>query len=296
MAEETESTLNIPGPKRAARIVSNITNEEFRFAAIKAQKSKPKWDVTNPEDPDDTVSTKVVEVVILIARPNFYLSKEDKEKGKEAVEKRRLIVLRTDEMLPEQLYVSHSALRNWKSYCKALLNGEDHFMTVLTAVHLEMNTYNGFTWPKPVFNKVRSLTDDEQTYINALAAVVDARVGEYEETGDLDAAEAALVNRGKKPASDDEEDERNVASKKANKSLKDDDEEEDPPAKPKKKKVVEEDEEEDPPAKSKGSQKKVEDEEDEDDDLQTLKNKKAAADKPAVSKPKPKPTDEEEED
>jgi hypothetical protein len=319
MADETESTLYIPGEKRAKRIVATIVNEEFRFPTIKAHKSKPKWEVTNPEDPDDTVSTKSVEVVILIARPNFFLSEEDKKAGKEAKEKRRLIVLRTDELIPEQLYVSPSSLRVWKSYCKTLLNSDDSFTTVLTKIHLEMHSFNGFTWPKPVFTKVRSLTEEEQDYINGLVNVVDERVGVYEEASDLDDAEAALVNRGKKPANDDDEDERDRASKKAGKSLKDDDDEED--EKPKTKKASkpkdeddeeeedkpkstkkaskpkdEDDEEEDEKPKSKGSQKKVEDDEEDDDDLQSLKNKRASADKKPAAKPAKGKKDDEEDD
>jgi hypothetical protein len=291
---DEKDLLRLPKPSKLEQIREIITeDEDYRFGQIKIQTKRPQYELPAPnrEDPDNIELEKSFRCVVLLARPNYYQSAEDKEKGKDPVEKRLLYLLRTDKLMPERFYVSNSALRNWKQFAKDLVDSDRAYYTVVAEVTAEKAHSNksGYTWSKPVFKIVRTLTDEELAHVETMRELVAGRVKEFEADSELDKfeAKALAVDRGGSDDDDDDDVERTHAKrtraavedddepkKKSKKSKVDDDDEDEPKSKKSKKsKVDDDDEDEDDEPKKKSKKSKVDDDEDEDDEPKSKKSK-----------------------
>jgi hypothetical protein len=299
--------LKILGPKGMEKLRCLLEeDEDWRFPTIKLNRSKsPKYELPEPteDDRDNVEAEPTFKAVVLVARKNFYQSDEDKEEGKEAKEKRVLYVLRPGKKVPERIFISPTGLRNWKGFCKAVVEADGQYFTFMCEFSAEhvAPAKSKYQWNKAKFDVDRRLTDEEIAYVEEVRALVDKRVKVYEDESELDKYEdqAMGISRGrddddavdrhsakrrkdiedddedepkakkpgkrssKKKDDDDDEDEPKGKSGKSGKSKKDDDDEDDDPPAKKKSKKDDDDEDDDPPAKKKS---KKDDDDDEDDD------------------------------
>ncbi len=271
--------LRIPSSRKMEKLRDIMENDEdFRFDRIRLDNKKPRYELPEPtEDDEDNVEMKgSFRGVVVLARKNFYLSDEDKKAGKEAKEKRALYVLRPGKLFPELLYVSPTGVRAWKALCKEVVEqGQQYFHVLIEfeAEFIDNSKKTGYKWSKPTFKIVRTLTDEELSFIDDLHELTDARVKEWEDASDLDEYEDAALT-GKKPSSkkeeEDEEDEESVIDKHRKATRKklheDDDDEEDEKPKSRRSSKKDDDDDEDEKPKSRRSSKKDDDDEDEEDE------------------------------
>jgi len=269
--------LRIPSSRKMEKLRDIMENDEdFRFDRIRLDNKKPRYELPEPtEDDEDNVEMKSsFRGVVVLARKNFYLSDEDKKAGREAKEKRALYVLRPGKLFPELLYVSPTGVRAWKALCKEVVEqGQQYFHVLIEfeAEFIDNSKKTGYKWSKPTFKIVRTLTDEELSFIDDLHELTDARVKEWEDASDLDEYEDAALT-GKKPSSkkeeEDDEDEESVIDKHRKATRKklhedDDDEEDEKPRSRRSSKKDDEDDEEEEKPKSRRSSRKDDDEEDE---------------------------------
>ncbi len=269
--------LRIPSSRKMEKLRDIMENDEdFRFDRIRLDNKKPRYELPEPtEDDEDNVEMKSsFRGVVVLARKNFYLSDEDKKAGREAKEKRALYVLRPGKLFPELLYVSPTGVRAWKALCKEVVEqGQQYFHVLIEfeAEFIDNSKKTGYKWSKPTFKIVRTLTDEELSFIDDLHELTDARVKEWEDASDLDEYEDAALT-GKKPSSkkeeEDDEDEESVIDKHRKATRKklhedDDDEEDEKPRSRRSSKKDDEDDEEEEKPKSRRSSRK-DDDEDED--------------------------------
>jgi hypothetical protein len=189
MSEETLK-LKLPTAAKLEQIrEALVEDEDWRFGRIKIDGKKPRYELPAPtrEDADNVEIAKEFHGVVLVAKKNFYQSDEDKEAGKEKREKRALYVLRTGKYLPELMYISPTALQNWRMFVKQVVENDLGYFDVLvefTAEQVKSRT-TGFVWSKAKFSIVRSLTEEERTHVATMRELVLSRVQEYEDSDKL---------------------------------------------------------------------------------------------------------------
>jgi hypothetical protein len=284
---EDKVLLKLPSAQKMEQIREILEDDEdWRFGRPKIDGKKPRFELPAPtkQDPDEVEIAKSFYGVVLLARKNFYQSEEDKEKGNEPKEKRALYILRAGKYMPELLYVSPTALRNWKFFAKECRDRGIDYFSVMCEFAAEQVTgkANGYTWSKPTFKISRTLTEDELAHVMDIRELVLGRVKEYEDNSELDKAEdeALSVDRVRK----DDEDDQETHSKKSRGHVEDDDDTPPAPVKKKKKPADDEDEEEEKPKKKR---KPVEDDEDEEEE-KPKKKKKPVEDDEDEEEEKPK--------
>lgn len=243
---DTAETIRVPSPAKQQALNALLTeDEDFRFPKIKLNKNeKPRFEVLAPtaEDRDNIDLVRSFKAVVLIARKNFYQGDEEKARGEDPKEKRALYVLRTGKVTPELTYVSPSALRNWKAFCKEVVtSGHEGYWAVLCEFGAEHVKGKQFTWNKPTFKVSRTLTAEEREYVVELRAILDRHIRDYVDDSELDKYEDEAS--GVRTPEPEEVAER--VSKDVHKSLEDDDPD-DKPKPPKKTKTPPA--EDDPPA------------------------------------------------
>jgi hypothetical protein len=282
-------TMRLPSTKKLKKIRAKFGEDDWFFPRIRLGK-KPKFEVpVHGGDEDDVETVKRFYCVVLVAKKNFFLSDEDKEKGKEPKEKRALYLLRDTMVMPELYYVSPTGLLNWKKFVKPLVDDDQKYFEVLCEVTAEAvnNSKNGYSWSKPVFTAIRPLTEEELAHVDIMRELVNGRVKDYEENSELDAAEEKALAVDKKkpvdPLDDDDDDDDEEDTKKSSKKSKtkddDDDDEDDKKSKKSKSKSKAKDEDDDDDddeedtKKSKAKSKKSKDEDDDDDDEDDKKSK-----------------------
>ena len=285
-------------------------DEDFRFSRIKLDSKKTRFELPAPtrDDPDNTEIVKTFQAVVILAKKNFYRSDEDKEAGKEAKEKRALYLIRLGRFAPELLYVSPTALANWKKLCKAVseLKGDTPYFGVLVNVSAELIQGKQYTWTKPLFAVERKLTADELAHVEDMRLIVDERLAQWEVDTELDSYEekALAVDKGKAADDDDDIDEADNSSKeRKSRRAEIEDDEDDTPAAPakngkKKSKASDEDDDDEKPAKK--SKSKAPDEDDDDDEKPAKKSKASEEedddDEKPAKKSKSKKSDEDDDD
>jgi hypothetical protein len=233
----TEDLLKVrlPSEARLEKIREVLAeDEDWRFGRVKLMTPKPKFELPAPTDekPDHTEIETKFYAVVLVARKNFYLSDEDKEAGKEAKEKRALYILRCGRNMPELMYVSNSAILNWKRFAKEVVQNNSTYYGVVCEITAEVIKGKKYTWSKPKFAIARTLNEAEAAHILTMRELVAGRVTEYEDNAELDKyeEEALSVDRSKPVDSVDanaksrtaevEEDEAPVVSAKTEKAKK----------------------------------------------------------------------------
>lgn len=281
-----EDKLRLPSAKKLAALTELLTDDEdFRFGRVKLNRDKPKYELPEPtQDDRDNIEMKAeFKGVILVARKNYYLSDEDKEKGADAKEKRAIYVLRLNKITPELIYVNPTSMKAWQQFVKSVVQSGQKFYGVVCEFSAERvhSQKTGYKWNKMKFAVDRTLTEEELEHILTLREVVDARVKTYEDDSDLAKFEEEAL--GTKAPNDDEEVEKH--SKKSRQALEDDDDDDEPKAKkpgskgkaaekpaPAKKKaaVEDDDDEDDKPAKK--SKKPADDDDDDEDDKPAKKS------------------------
>ena len=256
-------------------------DEDWRFGKIKLDGKKPRFELPAPtsDEPDNVDISATFHGVVLVAKKNFYQSDEDKEAGKDAKEKRALYILRTGKYMPELMYVSPTALRNWFTFVKNVVDNNLNYFDVMVEVSAEQvkSKNTGFVWSKPKFAIARSLSEEEQTYIATLRDWVLSRVQEYEDTANLAKYEEQALSVDKPKIASDEDMDEVKSSKKSRAAIEEEDEE----PKPKKKAAPAEEEEE---VTKKSKRKPAEEEEEE----EPKPKKKAAPAEEEEEEPKPK--------
>ena len=287
-----DEKLRIPSASLMERLTELLRDDEdFRFPTLKLNRNKkPRFELPehNKEDRDNIETSPSFKAVIVVARKNFYQSDEDKEKGRDAKEKRVLYVLRPGKVTPERIFISPTALRNWKGFCAACSKNGQRFYEVIcefSAEHVDP-AKSEFAWNRAKFAIDRPLTTEEQEHVMAVRTLVDERVKVYEDDSDLDKAEAEQLGL---PRGDDDDDGAEKHSKKRRRDLEDDDDDEPkkgkkPGAKAGKKS---DDDDDDAPAKKTGKKSDDDDDDppvkkgkagypnlDEDDDAEDLKSAK----------------------
>jgi len=281
-------TMRLPSTKKLKKIRAKFGEDDWFFPRIRLGK-KPKFEVpVHGGDEDDVETVKRFYCVVLVAKKNFFLSDEDKEKGKEPKEKRALYLLRDTMVMPELYYVSPTGLLNWKKFVKPLVDDDQKYFEVLCEVTAEAvnNSKNGYSWSKPVFTAIRPLTEEELAHVDIMRELVNGRVKDYEENSELDAAEEKALAVDKKkpvdPLDDDDDDDDEEDTKKSSKKSKakdDDDDDEDDGKKSKKSKSKskakdeDDDDDDEDTKKSSKKSKKSKDEDDDDDEEDTKKSK-----------------------
>ena len=261
----TEDLLKVrlPSEARLEKIREVLAeDEDWRFGRIKIDGKKPRFELPEPikDDLDNTELAPKFYAVVLVARKNFYQSDEDKEAGIEPKEKRALYVLRCGKLMPELLYVSPTAILNWKRFAKDVCVNGSTYYGVVCEISAEQIKGKNYTWSKPKFAIARTLTETEAAHVLFMRELVANRVTEYEDNAELDKYEeqALSVDRSAKvvdsvdasakrqTAEAEAEDEAPVVKAKEEKvkpkAEVEEDEDEKPVAKPKPKAEVEEDE------------------------------------------------------
>ena len=278
MSADTEAVkLKLPSSTKMERIREALTeDEDWRFGRIKMEGKKPRFELPAPtsDEPDNVEIQKTFCGVVLVAKKNFYQSDEDKEAGNEPKEKRALYIIRVGKYMPELLYVSPTAIRNWKYFAREVVQSGKSYYEVMCEFTAEQIKGKQYTWSKPKFAIARTLTEDEAAHVKIIRELVSARASEYEDNAELDKYEDealsvdksknsegireedipgvttasveddtpdAPVAKAKKPVDEDEDE-----APKAKKPI-DEDEAEAPKAKKAKKKAVDEDEDEEKP-------------------------------------------------
>jgi outer membrane biosynthesis protein TonB len=147
--------------------------------------------------------------------------------------------------MPELMYVSNSAILNWKRFAKEVVQNNSTYYGVVCEITAEVIKGKKYTWSKPKFAIARTLNEAEAAHILTMRELVAGRVTEYEDNAELDKyeEEALSVDRSKPVDSVDanaksrtaevEEDEAPVVSAKTEKAKKE-------TAKPKETEEVEE--------------------------------------------------------
>lgn len=269
-------SVRIANATQAERMREIFTeDEDFRMPRIKLDRDKPRFHIAAPtkEDPEATESTPSFKGVIVLVRKNYYQSEEDKEEGKDPKEKRALYIVRNGKIMPEVLYISPTALRNWKQFVASLVRSGQNYYTVMTEFAAEQahSKNTGYKWMKPTFKEVRTLTEEEQSQVEATRELVDARIREYESMDELDNLEEQALSGGKSELDPQETRSANAAA-----SVEEHEEEDEPTAgdKPKrgrpaaaKKGNYPSDDDEDDPGTSKKSKAAPPSADDDDDDL-----------------------------
>lgn len=226
----TDETLNLKLPK-AAKLeqIREVLqdDEDWRFGRPKIDGKKPRFELPAPtrDEPDNVELAKTFQAVVLVARKNFYQSDEDKENGVEPKEKRALYILRTGRYMPEVLYVSPTALRNWKYFVRDVVQQGHQYYEVLCEFSAELIKGKKYTWAKPKFAIARTLTEEESAHVEIMRELVLGRVTEYEDNAELDKFEEEALAVDKPKGSGTEED----VPKHKNAEVEDED---DPPAAP----------------------------------------------------------------
>jgi hypothetical protein len=275
--DEMLKILSQTGMERLRELLEE--DEDFRFPTIKLNRSKsPKYELPEPikgGDRDNIESESTFKAVVLVARKNFYQSDEDKEEGKEAKEKRVLYVLRPGKRVPERIFISPTSLRNWKSFCKSVIDREGTyygFMCEFSAEHVAP-AKSKYKWNKAKFEIDRRLTDEEMAHVEEVRALVDKRVKVYEDDSELDKYEDEAM--GLRKGDDDEEVDKH--SSKRRRDIEEDDDEDPKAGKPGKK-----------GAKKSESKKKAKDDDDDEDEKPKSKKKSSDDDDDEDEKPKSK--------
>jgi hypothetical protein len=274
-----------------------LEDPDFRLPRIKLDGKKPRYELPMPVkgDPDNCEIEPSFMGVVLLAKKNFYQSDEDKEAGNDPKEKRALYVLRLGRYVPDLFYISPTAVRNWKYFVRDIVKGGHEYFGVLVEFSAEAVKGAKYTWSKPKFSVVRTLTEAEYAHVTELRDIVNERVSQWEADADLDKYEdEALavdhtgdrivetddVRQIKKRQADVEDDDESPASpvsgKKSKSKPKEDEEEEEKPRKSSSRKQEEDDDEDEPKAK-KSSKSKVAEDDDEDEPKKKKSSKSKAA-------------------
>lgn len=226
---ETPELLRIPSPRKLVALTELLRDDEdFRFPRIKLNRDKPRYELSEPtpDDRDNFETASTFTACIVVVRKNFYQSEEDKEAGKEPVEKRAMYVVRLGKITPELIYVSPTSLKNWKMFAKNVVTSGQYPHTVLCEFSAErVKSQKGYTWNKMKFAMARSLTKEELAYIEDLKIIIEARVRSYEDETDLDKYEDEALGK-----QHNAEDAVEAHSRKTRQDVDDDDD--DKPAKP----------------------------------------------------------------
>lgn len=273
-------SIKIPKQTRQDDLFEAIQeDEQFRFPRIKLNRDKPLYEVADPlpDDPENIALKKELRCVILLAKKNAYQSPEDKEKGEPVKDKRELYLLRTDKLVPEQIFLSPTSVRPWKEYLSTLQQ-QGHALhtvtTVMTAEKVSSKT-TGFTWNKVKFTVGEKLEEEEVEYVESLATVVASKVRTFVDGEELDKLEEEFL--GWKTDKDDDEDDVAVVKKHSSAvvaSLESDDDDDEPPKRRAKAKAVEDDdEEEERPRRTRKSTKKAAVEDDDDEPVRPAKQR-----------------------
>jgi len=291
---------NLSEDKQATKMEAlreNILEEEdFRFPRIKLDSRKPRYELPMPVkgDPDNCEIEPSFQGVVLLAKKNFYQSDEDREAGKDPKEKRALYILRLGRYVPDLFYISPTAVRNWKYFVRDVVKGGYEYFGVLVEFSAEVVRGDKYTWSKPKFSVVRTLTDEEYAHVTELRDIISERVSQWEADADLDKYEdeALSVDRKsdrveevdderqmrKRQAEVEDDDEETPASpvggRGKGKPKFDEDEEDEKPRKAASRKQEDDDEDDEPKGKSKSRSRKQED--DDEDDEPKGKSKKGS--------------------
>jgi hypothetical protein len=281
--------LNLSDDKQAAKMEALrdaiVEDEDFRFSRIKLDGKKPRYELPAPVkgDPDNVEIESTFQGVVLLAKKNFYQSDEDKENGVEPKEKRALYVLRLGRYVPELFYISPTSVRNWKYFVKDIVTSGRDYFGVLVEFSAEVIKGQKYTWTKPKFSIVRTLTKDELAHVTELREIVSDRVSQYESDADLDKYEDEALSVDRKGDRVKESDD--VSYSKRKRADVEDDEDDDTPAAPVNKgrkaasKKQEDDDDDDDLAKAKPKGKKFADDDDDDEDEKPSRSRSAKSHK-----------------
>jgi hypothetical protein len=188
LSDETMK-LKLPSDTKLEQIREVLQDDEdWRFGRVKMDGKKPRFELPAPtkDEPDNIeIATKFCGVV-LVAKKNFYQSDEDKEAGNEPKEKRALYILRLDRYMPELMYVSPTAIRNWKYFARDVVQGGKNYYEVICEFSAEQIRGKNYTWSKPKFAIAHTLTDGENAHVQTMRELVMARVQEFESNAELD--------------------------------------------------------------------------------------------------------------
>jgi hypothetical protein len=101
--------------------------------------------------------------------------------------------------MPELMYVSHSAILNWKRFAKEVVQNSSTYYGVVCEITAEVVKGKEYTWAKPKFAIARTLNEAEANHILFMRELVAGRVTEYEDNAELDKYEdeALSVDRTK---------------------------------------------------------------------------------------------------
>lgn len=271
-------------------ITEHMQEEDFRFDRVRLDTKRPRYELPAPTkaDPDETELTATFEAVILMVRPNFFQSDEDKEAGREGKEKRELYILRPGRFMPERIYISNTALFNWKLYAKKLSDAGKSYFGVLTQFSAEQIKRNNYTWSKPLFDISRDLESAELEHVDDLRELVKGICAKFQSSAALDKYEANIlsVDKGRDDDEVEEVDETKIAGKR--RAALEDDEDEAPKSKKNGKKKPADDEDEDEAPAKKKSKKASDEDDDLDDATPPSKRKKADEDEDEEDEPKSK--------
>lgn len=201
--------VRLPSEARLEKIREVLAeDEDWRFGRIKIDGKKPRFELPAPteDEPDNIELASKFYAVVLVAKKNFYQSDEDKEAGTEPKEKRALYVLRCGKNMPELLYVSPTAIRNWKYFAKEVVQNGNAYYGVVCEISAEQIKGKQYTWSKPKFAIARTLNEAEAAHILTMRELVAGRVTEYEDNAELDKYEdeALAVDRTSQPAASPE--------------------------------------------------------------------------------------------
>lgn len=264
MATELENPIKIPvSAEKKQAIFDMLEDEDWKWPVAKLNRDKPRYELPAPtkDDKDNVDMTAKWYGVVLIFRKNNYQSKEDREAGKEAKDKRELYVLPVGKFKPIKFYVSPSGVRPWQGAVReAVKTFERPVYGVLVEFSAERVSNAEFKWSKPLFKVSRALSDDELEYVTELRTRVEAAVGTYVDGGELDDIEDEALGIKRGTAEDIEE-----AHSKVKSAAVDEDEDE-PEEKPKGKKKATEPAAEKPKGKAGTKAPPADEDEDEPDE------------------------------
>ena len=284
MADDTLK-LRLPNAAKLEQIREAIQeDEDWRFGRLKLDGKKPRFELPTPtkDDPDNVEIAKDFCGVVVVAKKNFYQSEEDKTNNVAPKEKRALYILRTGKYMPELMYVSPSALRNWLGFAKEVVQNQLQYFDVMISFTAEQvkSKNTGFVWSKPKFAISRVLTEAEKAHIATLREWVLGKVQDYEDTAKLAEYEdqALSVDRSSFDFVEEVEADTTALSKKTS-ALVEEDEAPAAPVAAKSKKTKEEDapvaaKEEEVP---KAGYPSLDEAEDDPDDLAAISAKKSSA-------------------
>lgn len=197
--------VRLPSENRLEKIREVLAeDEDWRFGRINIDSKKPRFELPAPTEdaPDNIELAAKFHAVVLLAKKNFYQSDEDKEAGIDPKEKRALYILRCGKNMPELMYVSPTAVRNWKYFAKEVVQNGNAYYGVMCEISAEQIKGKQYTWSKPKFAIARTLDEAEAAHILIMRELVAGRVVEYEDNAELDKYEdeALAVDRTGQPA------------------------------------------------------------------------------------------------